>query len=74
MYLSFLLAKFIDSLAGHADVDLFGGNINTIKIMEALTGPSKEVGLGVDTEKTLCILISHHQNTGRNRNINPLEM
>jgi hypothetical protein len=42
--------------------------------MEALTGTSKEVGLGVDTEKTYCILISHRQNSGRNLNINPLEM
>jgi hypothetical protein len=46
------------------------GNIYTIKKKtEALTGASKEVGLEVNTEETMYILMSCHQNAGQNHNI-----
>jgi hypothetical protein len=39
------------------------------KNMEVLRGTSKEVGLEVNTEKTKYVLMSHHQNAGKNHNI-----
>jgi hypothetical protein len=42
-----------------------GSSINTIrKIMENLIDTSKENGLEVNTEKTMYMLMSHHQNFG----------
>jgi hypothetical protein len=43
------------------DVSLLGNNIDTInKNIETLTDANKEVD--VNTEKTMCMLLSHHQN------------
>jgi hypothetical protein len=50
------------------DVNLLGDNIGTIKkAKEILTDASKEVGLEVNTEKAKCLLLSSHQNAGKNR-------
>jgi hypothetical protein len=47
-----------------------GGDIDTIKKnTETLIGSSKEVGLEVNAEKTKYMLLSCHQNAGRNHNI-----
>jgi hypothetical protein len=52
------------------DGNLLGDNINTIKKnMEALNDASKETGLEVNAENTKYVLISHHQNAGKNHNI-----
>jgi hypothetical protein len=52
------------------DINLLGDNINTIKKnAEALTDASNEVGLEVNTEKTMYMWISCHQNAGQDRNI-----
>jgi hypothetical protein len=52
------------------EVDLLSDNIAAIKKnTETLTDASKEVGLEVNTEKTIYMLLSHHQNTAQNHNI-----
>jgi hypothetical protein len=40
-----------------------------MKDTEALNDASKHVGLQVNTEKTMYMLMSHHQNTEQNHNI-----
>jgi hypothetical protein len=50
-------------------VSLLGDNIDAIKKnTETLIDASKEVGLGINIEKTKYML-SHHQNVGQNLNI-----
>jgi hypothetical protein len=45
------------------DVNLLGENTDTIKKTRGtLIDASKEAGLEVNTEKTRCMLLSHHQN------------
>jgi hypothetical protein len=57
-------------LAYADDVNLLGDDIDTIKKnTETLIDASKEVGLEINVEKTKYMLLSHHQNIGRNRDI-----
>jgi hypothetical protein len=54
-------------LAYADDVNLLGDNIDTInKNMETLIDASKEVGLGINVDKTKYMLLSHHQKVGQN--------
>jgi hypothetical protein len=51
-------------------VNLLGDNIDTIKKnTKTLTDASNEVSLEVNTEKTKCMLLFHHQNAGQNHRI-----
>jgi hypothetical protein len=57
-------------LAYAEDVNLLGDNIDIIKKnMDTLIDASKAVGLEINVEKTKYMLLSHHQNVGRNWNI-----
>jgi hypothetical protein len=49
------------------DDNILGKNINTIKESTEACG---EIGLEVIVEKAKCDVISHHQDTGQNHNIN----
>jgi hypothetical protein len=52
------------------DVNLMGDNIDAIKKnTETLIDASTGVGLEINVEKTKYMLLSHHQNVGRNRDI-----
>jgi hypothetical protein len=52
------------------DVNFLGVNIvNTKTNIQTLIDASKDVGLGVNTEKTKYMLLSHHQNTGQSQYI-----
>jgi hypothetical protein len=52
------------------DVNLLGNDIDTMKKnTESITDTSKEVGPEINTDKTKYILLSHHQNKGKNHNI-----
>jgi hypothetical protein len=52
------------------DVNLLGGNIDTIKKhTETLTDSGEEVGLDVNAEKNKYMLLSCHQNEGQNYDI-----
>jgi hypothetical protein len=52
------------------DVNLLGDDIETIKKhTQTLIDAGKEVGLEVNTQKTMYMLLSHHQNTKKNCNI-----
>jgi hypothetical protein len=57
-------------LAYADDVNLLGDNIDAIKKnMGTLIDASKEVGLEINVEKIKYMLLSRHQNVGRNRDI-----
>jgi hypothetical protein len=47
------------------DVNLLAYNINILTLIDT----SNEVGLEVNAEKNMCILMSHHQNAGQNHDI-----
>jgi phage tail sheath gpL-like len=52
------------------DVNILGDNADTIKKnIQTLIDASKEVGLEVNSEKTMYILLSRHQNAGQNHDI-----
>jgi hypothetical protein len=54
-------------LANADDVNPLGDNIDAIKkSTETLIAASKEVGLEINIEKTKYMLVSRHQNVGRN--------
>jgi hypothetical protein len=49
------------------DGNLLGDSIDTVKKnTETLIDASKDVGLEVNTQKTKCVLLCHHQNAGQN--------
>jgi hypothetical protein len=50
------------------DVNLLGDSINTFENTETLLEASLDVGLEINAEKTKCMIMSRHQNSGRNRN------
>jgi hypothetical protein len=57
-------------LAYTDDVNLLGDNIDPIKKnAETLIDASKEVDLEISVEKTKYMLVSRHQNVGRNQDI-----
>jgi hypothetical protein len=57
-------------LAYADDVNLLGDNIDTTKKnTETLIDASKEVGLEINVEIIKYMLLSHHQNSGQNREI-----
>jgi hypothetical protein len=57
-------------LAYAVDMDLLGDNIDTInKNTQTLIDASKEVGIEINAEKIKYMLLSRHQNVGRNRDI-----
>jgi hypothetical protein len=50
------------------DLNLLGDNIDTIdKNTEILIDTNKKVGLEINVENTMYMLLSRHQNAGRNR-------
>jgi hypothetical protein len=51
-------------------VNLLGDNIDTVKKnTETLIDASKEVGLEINVEKTMYMLLSRQQNVGQNRDM-----
>jgi hypothetical protein len=57
-------------LACGDNVNLLGDNIETMKeSTETLIDASKEVGLELNIEKAKYMLLSHHQNAGKNQDI-----
>jgi hypothetical protein len=52
------------------DVNILGDNTETIKEKtQTLSDASKEIGLEVNTETTMYMTLSRHQNTGHNHDI-----
>jgi hypothetical protein len=53
-----------------ADDTVLGDSINTInEITETLLEASRNVGLEINAEKTKCMIMSCHPNSGQNQNI-----
>jgi hypothetical protein len=47
-----------------------GDSINTVKEnKETLSEASRDIGLEINPEKTKCMIMSHHLNSGQNQNI-----
>jgi hypothetical protein len=52
------------------DFNILGGNAHTVKKnADALIVASKEIGLEVNADKTMYMVISRDQNAGRSQNI-----
>jgi hypothetical protein len=57
-------------LAYADDVNLLGNSVDTVKKKtETLIDASREVGLEINVEKTMYMLLSRHQTVGQNRDI-----
>jgi hypothetical protein len=51
------------------DVNIWGGSVHTInKNTEAVVVVSKEIGLQINADKTMYMVMSRYQNAGRSRN------
>jgi hypothetical protein len=48
------------------DVNLLGNSIN---IIEILSEASRDIGLEINAQKTKCVIMSHHPNSGQNQNL-----
>jgi hypothetical protein len=54
----------------YGDVNILGGSIHTIqKSTEAFVVTSKEIGVGVNVEKTKYTFLSHERNAGKYHNM-----
>jgi hypothetical protein len=52
------------------DVNLLGDSVNTIKEnSETLLEASKDIGLEINAEETIMMIISRYPNSGQNQNI-----
>ena len=59
-----------NQLLVYVDINVLGGNVRTVKkTTEALVVVSKEVGLEVNAEKTMYMVMSRDQHAERNHNI-----
>jgi hypothetical protein len=68
---SFVLEQLIWKIHGNqvelVDVNVLGNNVDTMKIItEILNDASKEVGLEVNEQETIYVLLSSRQNAGQN--------
>jgi hypothetical protein len=52
------------------DVNLSGDSVNTMKEnSETFLEASRDIGLEINAEKTKCMIMSRHPNSGQNQNI-----